>query len=375
MARLLIVCAFALFFVYISERKSVYTIGEQGVKSYIHKDRFYFFIAAIVLAVFVGLRTRGNDTYAYRQMYEATFSDSRAFNISWTTLAGAPGLQFVVACLRNIGATTQDYFMVMALFTVGTYLWFIHKYSSNIVLSVYLFITMGVYTFAMAAIKQTAAVAFLMIATDRALSGKRKSFLFWVAIAVLFHPYAFVYLIIPYLFFPPWTRRTGFLLLGSIVVALGLSFFMGGVLDATEALGFNYSANDFNGAGVNVFRVLVAWVPTVLSFLKRDALRSSNDQIANCIINASMICSMIMFIGLFGTANYFARLANYFLIFQTISLPYLIQLYRPSTQSSYKLFCVFFFFLYFYYGTNIAQGRFDYSYSFITLFDFFRQLL
>ena len=49
--------------------------------------------------------------------------------------------------------------MIFAIVSVSLYLWFIREYTNSITLSIYFFTTMGVYTFAMAAIKQTIAVA------------------------------------------------------------------------------------------------------------------------------------------------------------------------------------------------------------------------
>ena len=89
---------------------------------------------------------------------------------------------------------------------------------------------------------------------------------------------------------------------------------MGTIGDMTDAMGYDYDVNEFAGEGVNIFRVIVVWVPLVLSNICKEQLRCSENREQNMIVNLSMMNSVIMFIGLFGTANYFARLANYFLI-------------------------------------------------------------
>ncbi|MDD6066184.1 MAG: EpsG family protein [Firmicutes bacterium] len=184
MTQLIPIIIFSLIFAYISDKRSVYEIDGFGEKKYIDKEKLFYGMMALGMAIFVGLRRRGNDTFAYRTMYESMANDLSAFNnIEWFKPATAPGLQFVCACLKNIGASTQDYFMLFALVTVCIYLWFIRKYTTNLWMSVYFFITMGVYTFTMAAIKQTVAVAFLLIATDRAIDRKYARFLFWLLIA------------------------------------------------------------------------------------------------------------------------------------------------------------------------------------------------
>jgi len=331
---------------------------------------------AISLAVFVGLRTRGNDTVTYRYIYENQIGVGfqKIASIDWFNVSEAPGLQFVQICLKTIGASTQDFFMIFALFTVLTYLWFIRKYTNNIFLSVFLFLTIGGYTFSMAAIKQTTAVALLLIATDRAIHKKYVSFLLFILLAELFHPYSFIYLVVPFLFFSPWTKRTWWLFIGTFVCAIFLESFMSSILSVTENLGYSYGTNSFTGEGVNIFRVLVVFVPVFISFLGRKSLKHSNNRANNLIINLTMMNALIMFIGLFGTANYFARLANYFIIFQVLSIPWLLKFFEYRSKKIVILTSIICYSLFFFYGAVLSQAPFDSQYGFITIFEYIKQL-
>lgn len=93
----------------------------------------------------------------------------------------------------------------------------------------------------------------------------------------------------------------------------------------------------------------------------------------NIIVNLMMVNSVIMFIGLFGTANYFARLANYFLIFQTIALPWILRLFNNRDQKMLAGMSMVGFAAYNYYGEVLANGRFDLNYSFITVLEYIRR--
>lgn len=375
MKTLIPILVISLSLAYLSHHCSCRRVNGLDRMEYVYKDSFFYFLMAFAMAFFVGLRTRGNDTYTYRQLYEGMELGLDPIQLLFSTkLASSPGLQALTALLRNAGASTQDYFMVCALFTVLTYHWFLRKYTTDIWLSVFYFITMGVYTFTMAAIKQTMAVAFLVIATDRTIEKKWLQYAFWMVIAELFHPYAFIYLAVPFLSFRPWSGKTFLLLAGTVVVALSLSRFMGAIGDLTDALGFDYDADAFTGAGVNIFRVAVVWVPLVLSFICKGQLHYSHNRAQNMIINLSMMNSVIMFIGLFGTANYFARLANYFLIFQCLALPIILQQFTPSSERQLRLLSEIGFVGYFYYAEVLANGAFDVNYRFIGVADFFRQL-
>lgn len=375
MSKLLPIILWSMCLAFLSDNQSSYTLDNYDRKIYLKKDNLFYFVMALSLAVFVGLRIRGNDTFVYKQTYETLeIGLSNIKQIDWLNLAAAPGLRCYCIFIKTLGASTQDYLMLTAIITVGIYLWFIKKYTCSISLSIFYFITMGVYTFTMAAIKQTMAVAFLLLATDCAINKKWIRFLFWILIAELFHPYAFIYLVVPFVTFCPWSNGTYYLLVGSIVVALFMSRFLSTIDVITGALGHTYSPNEFSGEGVNIFRVLVVWVPLVLSFLNKEKLRESDDRAMNVIVNLMMVNSVIMFIGLFGTANYFARLANYFLIFQTIALPWILGLFESGNRKVFTSMSIIGFSAFYYYGEALANGGFDANYSFITLWDYFNQL-
>lgn len=365
---------FGLLMAYLSDNRSIYKIDEYGCKKYIYKEKFFYFIMAVAMSTFVGLRIRGNDTFVYRATYEAIQPGIEGLStINWRAISTAPGLDLLQIALKSLGASVQDYLMITGFFVTYTYLWFIRKYTSDIWLSVFYFVTMGVYTFSMAAIKQTMAVAFLMFATDNAIRGKWRKYLIWLAVAEMFHPYAFIYGVVPFLTFSPWSSKSYLLLAGTVIVSAGLSRFLGAIDNLTLALGYiNYETNEFSGEGVNIFRVLVVWVTIALSFLGRSQLQKSTNRAENIIVNLSMMNAVIMFIGLFGTANYFARLANYFLIFQVIALPWLFRFVRWSERKIFKQMSVLAYSLYFYYDTVLASIPFDYEYVFLSFIDYIR---
>lgn len=92
------------------------------------------------------------------------------------------------------------------------------------------------------------------------------------------------------------------------------------------------------------------------------------------IFNLSMLNAEIMFVALFGTANYFARLANYFLIFQTLTLPWLLRFFRPSARRMLTVCIVVCYVLYFYYQSAIVLP-FDYFFDRVDLIDYIKTLL
>lgn len=159
--------------------------------------------------------------------------------------------------------------------------------------------------------KQCTSIAIGLAAIPYALNHKWIRFAAIVLLAATFHPYILLFLLIPILRFKPWSGGTWLLLALTVIAGLTLPNIVETIVNTAALLGDGYNAEEFIGEGVNVFRVLVASVPVLLTFLlKRRVSRSSAAD--NVFINLSFLYACIMFVGLFGTANYFGRLANYF---------------------------------------------------------------
>ena len=138
MKTLIPILVISLVLAFLSQQRSLRRVNRLDRVEYVYKDKFFYFLLAFSMAFFVGLRTRGNDTYTYRLMYENMQPGQDPLQLAFSTdLAGSPGLTWLTAVLRNAGASTQDYFMVCALVTVLTYHWFLRKYTTDIWLSVF----------------------------------------------------------------------------------------------------------------------------------------------------------------------------------------------------------------------------------------------
>ena len=83
----------------------------------------------------------------------------------------------------------------------------------------------------------------------------------------------------------------------------------------------------------------------------------------------AMLNALIMFVGLFGTANYFARLANYFLPAQVIVLPWIFKKMHSLDRKVFTILCVVCYLGYFVYE-NLLQRAFDAEFSKITLLQY-----
>lgn len=357
----------------LSDMQSDYQVSPDGGRICVRKDRLFYFVMAVMATVFVGLRASYNDTYTYRQIYESV-DVSRPFfeTVKFHNLASSPGFACVNYLMRQAHVTTQGFIMLYSLFDVGIIFWFVHKHTNSIALAIFLVFTTGVYTFAMAAIMQTTALGFCLLAVDRMLNRRYLHFLLFMVVGITFHTFCIVFLIAPFLQEAPWTRNT-YIMITAVIV--GIIFFrplLTVVIDITTALGENYTVDEFSGAGVNVFRVAVSGVPALLSFLAQGELRDSEDREKNLLLNLTILNGALMVLALFGTANYFARMANYFCLFQVFALPILFECFDEGTERLLKIGSVVGYLAYFYYENAILYGGFDMLFRRITIGEFLK---
>lgn len=338
------------------------------------KERFFTFLLIILLATFCGLRNFYNDTITYLQMYEQAPRLSEFWGSDDASIARGIGFGFITSLIKEIGFSSQDYLMFYSYITVISYVLFVRKYCKTTILPVFLMFVTGFYTFSFAAIKQCVALAFCLWAVTFAIEKRWGYFVLLILLAATFHPYAIIYLIIPFFTFRPWTWKTYLYIVFFVSVGFFLDTFLDTIIDVTTMIGANYNEESFVGEGVNIFRVLVAFVPIILSFIYKRQLFSQSTREENIIFNMALLNALIMFVALFGTANYFARLANYFLPAQVVVLPWMFSKINYKESTMLKYMCVVGYTGYFYYENAILKW-FDGCFNQVNLWVYLSGLL
>lgn len=335
----------------------------------LNKDKVCLFMIFLSLSLFIGLRTRYNDTEAYIALY----NNSPVFPEFWddfdSSLGANPGFRIMRAWLKTGGVSAQGFLLFFTAISMACSLYFIKYCSCNLSLTLFLFYATNAYTISAAALKQSVAIAFGLIAVIFALKRKWVWYALFLFIAATYHPYVLVYALVPFLMFKPWTRKTYVILAGSLVAGFALESLLGTIVDITAMIGDSYSEENLIGEGINAFRVLVANVPLVLTFLYRKYLFRNSSRMEHLMINLAMVNGAIMFVGSFGTAIYFSRLASFFTIAQCLALPWILQkLPRGHRQFLTMGMIVGYtgFFLY----ANVLSQSFDANFSRITLWQY-----
>ena len=359
MNKLWIVLAVSLVLAWIIDRRDS-DLRRRGSD---RQERLITWILILVLGFFCGLRNWGNDTGTYLEIYEyLTPLWGEITPENTPKFSTGIGFFYMTSILKTLGFSEQDYLMFFAFVTVIPYVLFVRRYSKSTVFGVFLMFTTGFYTFSLAAIKQCMATGICLVAVMFALERKWIRYLLVIALAMLFHPYALVYLLVPLMMFKPWTPKTFLYVAAFIAAGFYLDTLIGTVLDITDMMGATYTEESFTGEGVNLFRVAVSFVPLLLAAVFGNALFRTSTREEDLMFNLAMLNALIMFVGIFGTANYFARMANYFLPAQVIVLPWILGKAHPKDRAWLVPACVVGYLGYFYYENAIIRP-FDTGYS------------
>ena len=362
----LLAVSLVIAFVIQSRDKQMYVTKSNG-RGY---DRAFTVMLILYLGIFCGLRTWCNDTVTYIGIYESLTPTINHFaEVNTYTFADGLGFALLNSLMKTVGFSTQDYLMFYSVITTACYVRFVRKNTTHFPLAVFLMFTTGFYTFAFAAIKQCMATAICLLGLEFLFQGKRIRYISFVILASLFHPYALVYFLLLFVDFRPLTWKTYLYICVLIAVGFGLNSMIGTIVDMTTMMGAKYDMTSFAGEGVNIFRVTVCFVPLVLAFLCGKNMFANSTRTENILFNMAMLNALIMFVGLFGTANYFARLANYFLPAQVVVLPWMLKKFVRRDRQILTALCVVGYTGYFMYG-NLIQSVFDNGFSKITFWQY-----
>ena len=115
MTKLLPIILIAMCFAMLSEMRSQKNLSGNG---YRRKDAFFCVCMMLVLAVFVGLRTRYNDTTTYTHSYELLRVKDSLFNgIKWS-LSSSVGFELTQRLIKYLGGSEVFRFSVAILLPV-----------------------------------------------------------------------------------------------------------------------------------------------------------------------------------------------------------------------------------------------------------------
>ncbi|OPH56670.1 capsular biosynthesis protein [Paenibacillus ferrarius] len=306
-------------------------------------------LAAIVMATFVviaGLRNNIGDTFFYMYAYKLN-------DFTWEQIMAEKDIGFGVLqmILKSFTANPQLLIFLTALVTNVLIVYVFYKYSKLFELSIYVYITSGLYIVSMNGVRQFLASALVFAATKYLFAGSWQKYFLVVAFASTFHESALI--LIPIYFIvrrKAWAASTFVLLFMAVILILGYNILSDALFSAIADTHYSEYKN-FQEGGANVIRVAVSAVPLVFAYLGRHKLRALFPQ-SDYIVNMSLLNFVIMAI---ATQNWiFARFTIYFGLYNVILMSWVISLFVRREQKLIYYLILAFYFVYFYYENVVT---------------------
>lgn len=314
----------------------------------IRPNKFFTFLAALSLVLVSGLRNNIGDTYFYMHAYTVTDFDWEYVqnNKDW-------GFSIFQMLLKNYTNNPQVMVFITALITNVLIVLVLYKYSRLLELSLYVYITSGMYLTSMNGIRQYMAAAIVFAATKYILDGNWKKYTLVVLVASTFHQSAIVLLPIYFLVRrKAWSGMTFLFLFGAVLIVLGFNQFSETFFAAIEDTQYGHY-KDFNEGGANTIRVAVEAAPLTLAYFGRDKLRELFPK-SDYIVNMALLGAVFMLI---STQNWiFARFSIYFGLYQLILIPWVVKAFAEKDQKFIYYAILVCYFIYFVYEHVITLG-------------------
>lgn len=280
---------------------------------FVSKTVYFAVLTSVVL--FSAMRTKYNDTTAYTHAF--TMTDISTISLK-TLTEGYGGFTLLQQLIyKYISIDPQMLLLVISIIINVLFFSFIRKHCDYFSESVFLYF-IGTYLFSMAGMKQAIAMAISLVAIEKLINRKYIGFVFFILIAMLFHPYIVVLLVLPFISRRVWDRNVVFVLLLGIIAALNLD----NVLEFAGLIGKDYDIEGFNNYTINPLRVVVEAIPIFVYALSLRKIRlNNNNEYVTLGLNMSLIRFVLIFLGLFWNPIYFARIGTYFSVLDMIVMP------------------------------------------------------
>lgn len=302
----------------------------------------FAFCPVVIMATFRGDM---GDSYAYKTMFRNlpnTISGLLNYIPSVTKDKGFSALSGIIKCI--FGSNDVVYFCVLASIQAIILVTIYRKYSTNYLLSIFLFIASTDYlSWMFNGVRQFAAVTIIFASTKFMLEKKWVPTILMILLASTMHQSALV--MIPIVIIvqgKAWNKRTILFLSAALVAVTFVNQFTSILDNMMQETQYANMVNDWTlwgDDGTNVFRVLVYSVPTILSLIGLKYIHYENDPVINFCANMSIVSTGLYIISMFTSGIFIGRLPIYASLYNYIMLPWEID--HMFTKKSSKIMGLF----------------------------------
>ena len=257
------------------------------------------------------------------------------------------GFSIIVWCIGTIYKNPQFVIFMISVFNIMVVINCIKKYSESFTLSVFLYITTMVYFSAFNGMRQWISSVFLFWAIKYIYEKNFWKYCICVLIAINIHISAVIMLLMYWIVkIKPFSKKTFAIIMLTLMIFFSLNIIIknfGNFVVGTRYEEYTNGSN-MDDDGVNIFRVLVAAVPVIMSFFYYK--KYPKDEEANVLINFSLI--NFLFLCLATQSTIIARFNMYFEPYNLLLYPKFLKMFKKEERYLYIFVLATCFFAYMY---------------------------
>lgn len=311
------------------------------MNEYDKRKRKYLVLCGIVLILFIGLRSRfvgSEDSFNYYNMMRRALlceSWQEYFDPDYVE----EGFQFLVFCLSRIFNSAQFLFIASGIIFVVAVCYCIYKNSENVVLSMTMYVTLGIMQFQMQGMRQSVAMAICMVSFEFVKKKKIIPFALLVILAMQFHRTAVVIAaiyVVSILAYNVWS-----ILLLAICSGVVFAYTDQLMAFANDLFETDYSQTIDSG-GFIATAIYVLIIVFAMIFYRKE-MSQKKDKTASTIMFVTILGFVSYIMRYFGVAIS-ERISFYFMFGQLLLLPNAIKKlpaeYQKPMEFAITILCI-----------------------------------
>ncbi|MCR1839603.1 EpsG family protein [Murimonas intestini] len=315
------------------------------------------------LALLAGMRSSMNDTSVYVSSFENQAGDYE--RIKEIISSGGKDIGFDICTnffKMFISSDYHHWFLFVATIETILLVAVLKRESYSFLISCFYFWASTLYYNYFSMMRQWLAVSIVFAGVLFLKERKWLTYILTCVLAAQFHNSAYLCIPLGYIIMgKTWTIKQKILIPIISAVLLFLYPMLETLSVIMEGTTYDYVVETMQtSSGSSPVRILISFVPVVLSYMYRDKINSEDNKIVAISSNMMLINFFLNVIATFTSGLYFVRMATYTNIFGCIFYPYVLEKAMVSEKSRFfKLgFYVFYFLFYFFQMSH--QGAWGY---------------
>lgn len=303
----------------------------------------------MIMTLFAGLRNEsvGTDTMSYVHAFAISHTaqlDGGAYEV----LKSEPGY-FILQKIAGLFSTNYWALLsTVAVICYGLVLKTILKYSDNKVLSLFIYITLGYYTFCFNAARQALALSIYLLAIPCIMNRQFVKYVCIVCIAALFHKSVLIALPMYFLFRLDFSRKS---VIVTVIAGCLTAAYLPMLLESAKEMDDRYRLYaDVKAVGGYMLTTFYVFLSAFCIFMRNKVVRE--DQPEYDVFLQMLICGSVIYLVVSLTGSY-VELTRFAAYFQISSIFLFAKLYKSVDRKNWTIVlpvfvcgCLVFFYIF-----------------------------